>query len=134
VLSTERFFFFDLGVRHAAAELELATATVRAYPGPIFEQWVGIELWKRLQYLGTGRLNYLRTKGGLEIDFIIERGSKLIPVEVKWTANPTVQDARHLLVFLEEQKNRVAAGFLVCRCKRPMQLHDRVTALPWFAL
>ena len=35
-----------------------------ANPGPVFEQWVGIELWKRLQYLGTGKLHYLRTKAG----------------------------------------------------------------------
>jgi hypothetical protein len=67
-LSTDRFFFFDLGVRHAAADLPLNTATVLGNPGPVFEQWVGIELWKRLKYLDTGRLHYFRTKGGAEVD------------------------------------------------------------------
>ena len=62
LLSTERFFFFDVGVRNAAAELPLEIAAVRANPGPLFEQWVGIELWKRLQYLGGGKLHYLRSK------------------------------------------------------------------------
>ena len=41
LLSTDRFFFFDLGLRHAAAELPLTPATVLANPGPVFEQWVG---------------------------------------------------------------------------------------------
>ena len=63
-LSTPRFFLFDVGVRHAAAGLDASRATVRSNPGPIFEQWVGIELWKRLQYLGTGSLHYFRTKDG----------------------------------------------------------------------
>jgi hypothetical protein len=42
--STERFCFFDIGVRNAAAALPLETAAVRAHPGPLFEQWVGIKL------------------------------------------------------------------------------------------
>jgi len=25
-------------------------------------------------------------------------------------------------------------GYLVCRCEAPLQLHDKVTALPWFCL
>ena len=25
-------------------------------------------------------------------------------------------------------------GYLVCRCQAPLQLHDKVTALPWFCL
>jgi uncharacterized protein len=134
LLSTDRFFFFDLGVRHAAAELPLQPATVLANPGPVFEQWVGIELWKRLNYLGAGRLHYFRTKGGAEVDFIIERDQMLTPVEVKWTENPDIHDARHLLAFLREHPKHAKHGFIVCRCRRPLQLDDRVTAMPWFCL
>ena len=132
VLSTERFYFFDLGVRNAAAELPPTAAAVRANPGPLFEQWVGIELWKRLQYLGGGRLHYLRTKGGAEVDFIIEHKRRLTPIEVKWTERPSLQDARHLLTFLAEHRDRASRGYLVCRCPRPVELHPRVLALPWF--
>jgi predicted AAA+ superfamily ATPase len=134
LLSTDRFFFFDLGVRHAAAELPLVPSAVLANPGPVFEQWVGIELWKRLNYLGAGRLHHFRTKGGAEVDFIVERDSALTPVEVKWTEHPTVQDARHLLSFLEEHPKLAKQGFIVCRCRRPMRLHDKILALPWFCL
>ncbi len=134
ILSTPRFFVFDCGVRHAAAGLSPSIDTVRADPGPVFEQWVGIELWKRLQYLGTGRLYYQKTKTGAEIDFIIEQGSTLIPIEVKWTENPTLSDARHLLSFIEEQGNDSPMGYVICRCPHPLLLHEKILALPWFCL
>jgi len=134
LLSTERFSFFDVGVRNAAAELPLQAAAVRANPGPLFEQWVGIELWKRLQYLGGGKLHYLRSKAGAEVDFIIARGGRLSPIEVKWTERPTPGDARHLERFLDEHAKRARHGHIICRCSVPLALTDRVTALPWSCL
>jgi predicted AAA+ superfamily ATPase len=134
LLSTERFLFFDVGVRNAAAELPLQAAAIRANPGPLFEQWVGIELWKRLQYLGSGKLHYQRTKSGAEVDFIIARGGRLVPIEVKWTERPTASDARHLVAFLKEHHRLARHGYVVCRCAAPLALTDRVTALPWFLL
>jgi predicted AAA+ superfamily ATPase len=116
------------------AELPLETAAVRGNPGPVFGQWVGIELWKRLQYPGGGKLHYLRTKAGAEVDFIVARGGRLIPIEVKWTEHPTPGDARHLLTFLNEHPKRTRQGYVICRCTAPLALTDRVTALPWFLL
>jgi hypothetical protein len=43
-------------------------------------------------------------------------------------------DARHLLTFIAEQPRRAREGFVVCRCPRPMRLHDKVTAIPWYCL
>ncbi|MBN8249590.1 MAG: DUF4143 domain-containing protein, partial [Verrucomicrobia bacterium] len=134
LMSAGRFLLFDLGVRHAAAGVRPSTDAVRVSPGPFFEQWVGLELWRRLQYLGTGSLHYLRTYAGAEVDYIVEHGDELTPVEVKWTENPTVSDARHLLGFLDENRKKSRRGFIVCRCRRPMQLHDRITAIPWHCL
>ena len=134
LLSTERFFFFDLGVRNAAAELPLQAAAARANPGPLFEQWVGIELWKRLQYLGGGKLHYLRSKAGAEVDFIVARAGKLVPVEVKWTERPSEHDTRHLRAFLDEHPQKAPRGYVVCRCPEPLALDERITALPWWRL
>lgn len=134
LLSTERFYFFDIGVRNAAAELPLEVATARANPGPLLEQWVGTELWKRLQYLGAGKLHYLRTKAGAEVDFIIARAGRLTPIEVKWTERPTLADARHLMTFLREHPRQARHGYVICRCANPLALSDQVTALPWTRL
>ena len=134
LLSTPKFLFFDLGVRHAAAGMAPSPEVVRANPGPIFEQWVGIELWKRLRYSGEGALFHQRSKDGAEVDYVVERAGRAIPIEVKWTENPTLQDARHLLRFLDEHPRQKAHGYVVCRCPRPLALDERVTALPWSAL
>lgn len=134
LLSTERFFFFDLGVRNAAAEMPMETAAVRANPGPLFEQWVGIELWKRLQYLGGGRLHYLRSKAGAEVDFIIARNGRFTPIEVKWTERPALGDAKHVMSFMREHPKQARHGYLICRCSVPLELSENVTALPWSCL
>jgi predicted AAA+ superfamily ATPase len=134
LLSTPKFFLFDLGVRHAAAGLTPSENLAKANPGPLLEQWVGIELWKRLQYLGDGALYYQRTRGGAEVDFIVEREGALIPIEVKWTENPSMVDARHVLRFLEAYPRQAHRGFVVCRCVRPLELHEKITALPWSSL
>ena len=134
LLSSPRFLFFDLGVRHAAAGLTPGRETALAQAEPLFEQWVGLELWRRLGYLGQGRLHYLRTEDGAEVDYIIESGNSLTPVEVKWTEHPAPSDARHVRVFLKENPRRAKRGWVICRCQRPMQLEENIVALPWFCL
>jgi uncharacterized protein len=133
VLSTPRFFFFDLGIRNAAAGIEPSIDSVTADPGPLFEQWVGIELWKRLQYLDYGSISYLRTKSGAEVDFIITTKEESIPIEVKWTENPRATDARHVIAFIKENP-QAKRGYVVCRSARPQILADKVTAIPWWML
>lgn len=134
LLSTPKFLLFDLGVRHTAAGLIPSEALVQADPGPLLEQWVGIELWKRLQYLGEGGLYYQRTRDGAEVDFIVEHGDRLTPIEVKWSEHPTASDARHALTFIGEHPRQAHHGYVICRCPSPLQLHDKITALPWFCL
>jgi len=121
-------------VRHAAAGLTPSRDTALADAGPIIEQCVGLELWKRLQYLQDGQLSFLRTKDGAEIDFIIEKGGVVPPIEVKWTERPSLSDARHLLPFLQEQGPKAPHGYIICRCAYPIHLHPQITALPWFCL
>lgn len=129
LVSNPKFLIFDTGVRHAAAGLRPGSETVLANPGPIFEQWVGIELWKRLQYLG-GTLYHVRSKDGREIDFLVELKGKLFPIEVKWTDRPSRSDARHVAAFLASHPH-AGEGFVICRCTRPQLLCPGITALPW---
>lgn len=129
LVSNPKFLIFDTGVRHAAAGLRPGPETVMANPGPVFEQWVGIELWKRLQYLG-GALHHVRSKDGREVDYLAETNGKLFPIEVKWTDRPSRSDARHVAAFLADNAS-AREGFVICRCTRPQLLCPGVTALPW---
>jgi predicted AAA+ superfamily ATPase len=134
ILSSPKFLLFDLGVRHAAAGLTPSLDIALADPGRYFEQWVGLELWRRLQYRGQGTLYHQRTKDGAEVDFIIDYENGLTPIEVKWTEHPSLKDARHLLTFMDEHLRQARHSYIICRCPRPLQLEERVTALPWHNL
>lgn len=77
-----------------------------ANSGPLLEQWVGVELSKRLACRGRGSLAHFRTTAGVEVDFVVQDGTRPTPIEVKWTDNLSRDDARNLLGFLAEQGSR----------------------------
>lgn len=102
--------------------------------GAAFEQWVGLELWKRLNYLKGGELFYLRTHDGAEVDFIVKTPKETIPVEVKWTDKPSHKDARHIRVFMKENPKTCKRGYIICRSPIPQEIEKGIVALPWFCL
>lgn len=135
VLTTPRFYWFDLGVRHAAAQLPPTRELAQSHGGPLLEHWVAQELLARAQYSGRGhRVSFWRTVDGVEVDFVYETPRTDLPIEVKWTERPRVEDARHLESFLDKFPSRARRGILVCRCERAQQLSERVTAIPWSSL
>lgn len=131
LVSAGRFYFFDMGVRNAAAGIRIDESIISLDPGHFFEQWVGMELYRKLSYAGEGRLSHYRTRGGAEIDFILERDEEWIPIEAKWTQSPSLKDARHLRTFIEDSKGRARRAYIVCRCSRPQQLDEHIMAIPW---
>jgi predicted AAA+ superfamily ATPase len=135
VLTTPRFYWFDLGVRNAAAQLPPTRELLQSQPGPLLEQWVAQELIARADRLGRGhRVSFWRTVDGVEVDFVFEGPRADLPIEVKWTERPRPEDARHVELFLDRFGDRAKRGLVVCRCERPQQLTDRVTAIPWSQL
>lgn len=135
VLTTPRFYWFDLGVRNAAAQLPPTRELVQSQSGPLFEHWVAQELIARADRLGRGhRVSFWRTVDGVEVDFVFEGPRVDLPIEVKWTERPRPEDARHVELFLDRFGDRAKRGLVVCRCERPQQLTDRVTAIPWTQL
>ena len=130
LLSTPRFQFVDLGIQHAACGLSPSRDVVRADPGRYFECWVGIEIWKRLQYAGEGRLSYFRTKDGAEVDYVVEMPDRTVAVEAKWTSRPSLRDVPGLVSFLGDHPH-VSVGYVVCRCPRPLRLSPSIVAVPW---
>lgn len=134
LVSAGRFYFFDMGVRNAAAGVRIDGSIVSLNPGHFFEQWVGMTLFRKLSYAAEGRLSHYRTRGGAEIDFILERDEEWIPIEAKWTQSPSAKDARHLRSFMEDSKGRARRAYIVCRCSRPLRLSETITAIPWHML
>jgi predicted AAA+ superfamily ATPase len=132
LLTTPRFYFFDVGVRNAAAEVPFDVRLLNVEGGRLLEHWVAEDLLARAGYLGRGhRVSFFRTVSGVEVDFVWETPREDIPIEVKWTDSPRPTDARHLEKFLGEFPIRARRALLVCRCPEAQQLTKRVKAIPW---
>lgn len=75
---------------------------------------------------------YWRTVTGEEVDFVIEIGRRLLPIEVKATPRPRLHDARHLLAFRQQYGNASRAALLLHAGKTIEWLAPDVLAAPWW--
>ncbi len=75
---------------------------------------------------------YWRTASGEEVDFVIEAGGRLLPIEVKSTTRPRLADAAHLRAFQAEYGQRARAGLLLHTGDTLEWLASNVLAAPWW--
>lgn len=129
LIKSSRYFYFDLGVRRACAK-ESAPVAEKEY-GNLFEQWVTLTTWRWQQYFAPMQtLHFWRDANGPEVDLIIKSDHELLPIEVKWTANPTMKDARHLQLFMQEYKQAKQA-VIVCRAPFQREIDKNILVVPW---
>jgi uncharacterized protein len=103
--------------------------------GPLFETAVFGALTRAVAHRG-GRTSiwFWRTSSGHEVDFLIEDGMTLIPIEAKLTATPRPSHATGLEKFMDLFPDRAKKGYLVCLCKERFDITRRVQAVPLDAL
>lgn len=75
---------------------------------------------------------YWRTSIGEEVDFVIEAGDRLLPIEVKATKRPRLRDARHLRTFRAEYGDRARPGLLLHAGTITEWFTPGVLATPWW--
>ncbi len=76
LVKTPKVYFYDLGFRNICIN---NFSEERSDMGAILENFIFIELVKNKER----QINFWRTKSKAEVDFIIEKESKLIPIEIK---------------------------------------------------
>ena len=75
---------------------------------------------------------FWRTTKGAEVDFVIETGRRLLPVEVKAAARVHPGDARHLHTFLDEYSDMAQCGIVLYDGEETFWLTECVLAAPWW--
>jgi uncharacterized protein len=99
--------------------------------GPLFETAVLGALTRAIAHHGERpSIWFWRTSAGHEVDFIIEDGLALIPIEAKLTATPRPTHAKGLERFIDLFPDRAKKGYLVCLCNERFELTSRVQAVP----
>ncbi len=77
---------------------------------------------------------YWRTTIGEEVDFVIEAGDRLLPIEVKATARPRLRDTAHLRTFRAEYGERARADLLLHTGTMLEWIAPDVLAAPWWSV
>ena len=82
--------------------------------------------------LDPAEVFYWRTTLGDEVDFVIETGDRLLPIEVKATTRPRRRDTAALRTFRAEYGQRSRAGLLLHSGSLVDWIAPDVLAAPWW--
>ncbi len=74
---------------------------------------------------------FWRTSAGTEVDFVVDTGGKLIPIEVKLSATPRAAMASGIRAFCEDLGARAKPGYVIHPGNVRLPLGSGVTALPF---
>ena len=100
------------------------------YQGGLFETYIYSELLKTAKYdEKQARLYYLRTADNQEVDFIIERGSEIVALEVKLAGTVHKADFRHL-AMLQAKVDNMRAGYIIYLGDRVLPFGRGLYAIP----
>lgn len=76
LVKNPKAYFLDTGFRNAVIDNYMSLSS-RNDSGALKENFAALALMKE------GRINFWRTKAGAEVDFILEKAGKLLPIEIK---------------------------------------------------
>ncbi|HZP42991.1 MAG TPA: ATP-binding protein [Candidatus Binatia bacterium] len=126
LIKAPKLYWGDTGVALHVADLEEPA-------GAHLENLVLQDLlaWRDAR-LDRAEIGYWRTASGEEVDFVIETGGKLLPIEVKAGARPRLADAAHLRSFRQEYGKKARAGLLLHTGSATEWVAADVLATPWW--
>jgi predicted AAA+ superfamily ATPase len=134
-LKKQKYLLLDTGVFQRLLGLELSDILLgndisMINKGAIAEQFVGLELLKSSSYNYPDSLYFwLREKPGsnAEVDYIIQKNGKVIPIEVKSGSTGKMQS---LHIFLNEKN----LEYGIRTSLENFSVHDRVKVYPLYAI
>lgn len=135
ILSSPRYYFFDVGVRNSLARLPLDENAINAQKGTLFEHAVILEIIRRIRILNKNyKVYFWRTSGGAEVDCIIDLGNTVIPIEIKASKFVALSEIKGLKIFLSDYEKIAKRGYVITMGERKEKLAENIIALPWFYL
>lgn len=98
--------------------------------GSMLETYVISEIIKSYWHNGKqARLYFYRDKNQKEIDLIIEQNNILYPIEIKRTANPTIDDVKNFNTLKSFTEN-MGPGAVICLVDSPLPITKNALAIP----
>lgn len=127
LVKAPKFYFLDNGFRNVVIG-NFQYLNERPDVGALNESFVASEIFKK-----EIQLNYWRTNAGAEVDFVVEKKSKMIPIEVKTKLNKP-RYGKSMKNFISEYKSE--KGFVLSRdyVDKAKVLGKNIRFLPLFLI
>ena len=134
LIKAPKLYWRDAGLAAYLAGLHRITA-LRASPllGPLLENLVlsGLLAWREVSH-PKPEILFWRTAGGAEVDFVVEAGSGLLPLEIKAARRVRLGDLRHLEIFLSDYCRRAPFAVVLHDTDTPHLITRSIVGLPVF--
>ena len=133
LVKTPKVYLTDVGTLcHLAGLKDPEHAASGPMGGAILETAVLSEIVRTLSHRGLEpRVFFWRTTAGTEVDFVVESGGTLIPIEVKLSATPRPAMGSAIRQFQRDLGSAAGPGFVVHPGDVTLPLGPGVTALPY---
>ena len=136
-IKTPVLYFMDTGLVSYLLRWPTAETLMRgAMSGPILETFAVSEVLKSFNNVGVTKapIYYYRDKDGREIDLIIEEEGTLYPVEIKQSATPRLEMARHFKLLERAVGYKVGNKVILSLVDKKRYLAEDVVAYPVTAI
>ncbi|MEP7344263.1 MAG: ATP-binding protein, partial [Gemmatimonadaceae bacterium] len=126
LIKTPKVYWNDVG-------LALRVSELREPNGAHLENMILTDLlaWRDIQ-VRRPSVMYWRTAGGVEVDFVIETTTQLLPIEVKAATRISARDRSGLQHFLDSYPKRTPGALLLYDGDDVIRVADRILAVPWW--
>jgi len=133
LVKTPKIYLADTGLLCYLVGLkDPAHAAAGPLGGAIFETAVILEIVKTVVNRGEEpHIYFWRTSTGVEVDFIVEDGGLLIPIEAKLSATPRTAMASGIQAFRQDLGKKAGAGYVIHPGDVRLPIAQGVTALPF---
>lgn len=121
-----KYYLFDVGIAGFLTKRKLEEEKGEEF-GKAFEHFILMEINAYRGYNSkTFELNFWRTKSGLEVDFVLDKGK--VAIEVKGTQRVDKNNLKGLFAFKEEYSPKRA--IVVCN-EKEKRVYKGIEIMPW---
>lgn len=133
IIKSPKLYFLDTGL---LCYLSGITSAKQIFKGPMAGQLLETMVLGEIirNFYNKGRISrvfWYRTSDGNEVDFVVEREGKIMPVEVKLSSRANSAMAKGLSYFCGQFKGRVGKAFLVNLSSERLSLGKGLESIPF---
>ena len=136
LVKSPKVYFADVGTLCYLSGLkDPEHAAAGPMGGAIMETAVLSEILRTLTHRGLEpNVYFWRTAAGTEVDFVVDTGTGIVPIEVKLSATPNARMASSIVRLQTDLPGVVQPGFVVHPGDVRLPIRPGVTALPFASL